>query len=174
MFDKLLFFAKLEIGGNMFKKIVVAYDHNAKPKVIERLKQVILKFGVDVQVLEDEKTDNDYPILAELAYETYKKTGADGIILLCGTGIGMNIVANKFDGIRSVLGTGTEYAYFSRRHENANCLVLAAGYQDGDMQVKFCGRKMERLVETFLSTEFQGEERHKRRIEEISKIEKKN
>ncbi len=159
------------MGEVMFNKIVVAYDHNAKKTVIERLKNVVTECGCSIALVEDDKEDNDYPILAKKAYELFKNSKADGMILLCGTGIGMNVVANKFDGIRSVLATGTEFAYYSRRHENANCLVLAAGYDDGVVQVKFCARKMERIIRTFLTTDFEAAERHKRRISEILSIE---
>ena len=63
-------------------------------------------------MIEDDNKDNDYPILAVKAHETYTNQKADGLLLLCGTGVGMNIVANKFKGIRSVLATSEEYAYF--------------------------------------------------------------
>ncbi len=156
----------------MFKKFVIAYDHNAKKKTIDRVKNVLSEFGIEFLTVDDDAKDNDYPILAVKAHELYKSSGADGLLLLCGTGIGMNVVANKFDGIRSVLATSEAEAYYARRHENANSLALVGGYIDENFEIKFCGRKMERMIRVFISTEFQGEERHKRRIAEIENIEK--
>lgn len=156
----------------MFKNFIVAYDHNANKKVIERVKETLSQHGIESVLIEDDNKDNDYPILAVKAHETYTNQKADGLLLLCGTGVGMNIVANKFKGIRSVLATSEEYAYYSRRHENANTLVLAAGYKDENYEVKFCGRKMVRIISAFVETEFQGEERHIRRISEIDKIDR--
>ena len=69
--------------------------------------------------------NNDYPILASRAHQTFLKEECDGMILLCGTGVGMNVVANKCDGIRSVLPSEEGSAYFARRDEDANCIVFA-------------------------------------------------
>lgn len=154
----------------MFNKLVVAYDHNASVKVIERLKVAVNECGAEVVVVEDNAKDNDYPLLALRALEEYKKNKADGMILLCGTGIGMNMVANKFDGFRSVLASNIEQAYYARRHEDANCIVFATGYNDGVHEVKFCARSMVRMIKMFLSTPFEGAERHKRRVNEIAEI----
>ena len=156
----------------MFKKFIVAYDHNASKKVIDRVRETLKLHGIESIAVEDDAKDNDYPLLAVKAHDIYEQQGADGMLLLCGTGVGMNIVANKFKGIRSVLATSVEEAYFSRRHEDANTLVLAAGYKDEKYDLKFCGRKMVRMINAFVETEFQGEERHKRRISEIDKIDK--
>jgi len=156
----------------MFKKFIVAYDHNAQEKYIKKIKTTFEANNVDYLIIEDDDKTNDYPLQAKICYEKFKSEQADGIILLCGTGIGMNIVANKFDGLRAVLATSEEQAYFARRHENANVLVFGAGYDDGIMNVRLCTRKMGRIIETFLHTEFQNEERHLRRIAQISDLEK--
>ena len=116
----------------MFKKIVIAYDHRVDLSYIEKIKQVLKENEIESFVVEDNETTNDYPILAQKCHNLYLEKEADGMILLCGTGIGMNVVANKFDGIRSVLATSEAEAYFSRRHEDANCLVFGAGYSDGE------------------------------------------
>lgn len=155
----------------MFKKFVIAYDHRVDKKTIERVKQALTEEGIEVDVFEDNGEANDYPIMASRAYEMFKKNAADGLLLMCGTGIGMNIVANKFDGIRSVLATSEAEAYFARRHEDANSLVFGVGYGDGVFEVKLCRRKMVRMIKTFVSTAFEGD-RHVRRVEQIAKIEK--
>ncbi len=156
----------------MFKKFIIAYDHNASKKIIDRVRETLSIHGIESIAIEDDAKDNDYPLLAIKAYEIYKEQKADGLLLLCGTGVGMNIVANKCKGIRSVLATSEAETYFSRRHEDVNTLVLATGYKDEKYEVKFCGRKMVRMINVFLETEFQGEERHSRRISEIDKIDK--
>ena len=155
----------------MFKKFVIAYDHRVDRKVIDRATDALSQNGIQFFVVEDSNETNDYPILASRAFELYKKEKADGMLLMCGTGIGMNVVANKFDGIRSVLATSEEEAYFARRHEDANCIVFGVGYSDGLKEIKLCKRKMIRMLNMFVSTEFEGD-RHIRRVDEIAKIER--
>ncbi|MBQ8424806.1 MAG: RpiB/LacA/LacB family sugar-phosphate isomerase [Clostridia bacterium] len=156
----------------MFKKFVIAYDHRVDLKYIEKIKEVLTNKQIEVLVFEDDGETNDYPILAENAHKMYLENGADGMILLCGTGIGMNIVANKFNGIRSVLATSEAEAHFARRHEDANCLVFGAGYADDKYEVKLCKRKMGRMIEAFVDGEFEGD-RHIRRLNQIKDIENK-
>ena len=155
----------------MFKKIVIAYDHRVDLSYIEKIKQTLKENEIESYVVEDNETTNDYPILAQKCHSLYLEKEADGMILLCGTGIGMNVVANKFDGIRSVLATSEAEAYFSRRHEDANCLVFGAGYSDGVYEVKLCKRKMARMINAFVQTDFEGD-RHIRRLNQITELEK--
>lgn len=154
----------------MFNKIAIAYDHRVDASVIKKIREKLAADGVEVLEVEDRAEGNDYPVLARMCYELYLREKADGMILLCGTGIGMNIVANKFDGIRSVLATSEAEAYFSRRHEDANCLVFGAGYADEKYEIKLCKRKMLRIIDTFLTTPFEGD-RHIRRLNQIKEIE---
>ena len=155
----------------MFKKFVIAYDHRVDGKFISKIQEVLTGKGIESRVFEDNGTANDYPVLASKCFDLKEKEKADGMILLCGTGIGMNMVANKFEGIRAVLANSEAEAYFSRRHENANCLVFGAGYADDLHEIKLCKRKMARMIETFVSTPFEGG-RHIRRLDEITEIEK--
>lgn len=156
----------------MFKKFVVAYDHRVDLKYIERIKAYLTENGIEYDVVEDDSEGNDYPILARKAYQIYLDKNASGMILLCGTGVGMNVVANKCAGIRSVLPSEEGSAYFARRDEDANCIVFAAGKSDENYEVKLCKRKMIRILDVFINTEFLGEERHARRIAQIATIEK--
>ena len=155
----------------MFNKFIIAYDHRAEKKYIDSIKQTLKENNIDFFEVLDGGKDNDYPILASKAYSEFLSQKADGMILLCGTGIGMNVVANKCDGIRAVLANSEAEAYFARRHENANCIVFGAGYSDGIQEVKLCRRKMVRMLSTFLVTDFEGD-RHVRRLNEIAEIEK--
>ena len=156
----------------MFKSFVIAYDHRVDNKYIEKIKSYLNEQNIEFFVVEDDSEANDYPILARKAYDIYLKNNASGMILLCGTGVGMNVVANKCAGIRSVLPDAEGSAYFARRDEDANCIVFAAGKADENYEVKLCKRKMVRILDVFIKTQFLGEERHARRIGQIAEIEK--
>lgn len=155
----------------MFKKFVIAYDHRVEKKYIDAIKETLNINNVGFYEVCDGGKDNDYPILAFKAYSAMESEKADGMILLCGTGIGMNVVANKCDEIRAVLANCEAEAYFARRHEDANCIVFGAGYSDGNYEIKLCRRKMMRMLNLFITTDFEGD-RHIRRLNEISEIEK--
>lgn len=155
-----------------FNKFVIAYDHRVDEKYISKIKEFLAekKLGY-VEIKCDNDANNDYPILASKAYQVFLKEKCDGMILLCGTGVGMNVVANKFVGIRSVLAQTEADAYFSRNDENANCIVFPAGKANELYSVKICKRKMIRALDVFVNTPFEGG-RHQRRLDEISEIEK--
>lgn len=161
----------------MFKKIVVAYDHRVQKKYIDKIAEVLGARGVEMLLIEDSDSANDYPLLVERAMKRMWQSKADGLILLCGSGTGMNIVANKYDGIRSALPFGEAEAFYARRHENINCICFGTGvkYDAEDLpEIKpICRRKMARMIDIFLNTEFEGE-RHERRISQIAEIEKNN
>ena len=156
----------------MFKKAIIAYDHRVEKKYIDKVKEVFDLKNIEYDEILNSEEGNDYPLIAKEAYNKFNKNKADLMVLLCGTGVGMNMVANKFIGVRSVLPADEATAYFSRRDENANCIVFAAGKDDENYNIKLCRRKMARMLTVFMDTEFMGEERHKRRIEQIAKIEK--
>ena len=156
----------------MFSNFVLSYDHRVDEKYIQVIKKFLNEngYGVhEINIKEDE--NNDYPILASRAYQTYLKEKCDGMILLCGTGVGMNVVANKFNGIRSVLAQTEADAFFARNDENANCIVFPAGKANETYSVKICKRKMIRALNVFVETPFEGG-RHQRRVDEITEIEK--
>lgn len=160
----------------MFKKIVLAYDHRVQSKYIDKIKEILSAENIECLEVKDDDAANDYPILTQKAIKLHSENRADGLILLCGSGIGMNISANKFDGIRSVLPSCEAEAFYARRHENANCLCFGVGlaYDDCSYEIKpLCRRKMARIIEVFLSTEFEAG-RHNRRLDEIKDIEKNN
>jgi ribose 5-phosphate isomerase B len=86
-------------------------------------------------------------------------------ILICGTGIGMSITANKFKGIRAAVCCDEYMARMSRAHNNANCLTMGGRILPLDEALY--------IVETWLNTEFEGD-RHKRRVDKISELEESN
>lgn len=146
-------------------KVVVASDHagfELKNFIAEKLK----KEGIEVY---DEGTYSnesvDYPDYAEKACMKIIKGEADFGILICGTGIGMSIAANKIRGIRAALCTSTFEAVMARRHNDANVLCLGSRVI-GSEHALF-------IAISFLTEEFEGG-RHKRRIDKISSLEEKS
>jgi ribose 5-phosphate isomerase B len=87
-------------------------------------------------------------------------------ILLCGSGVGVDVMANKFDGIRASIGKSEEQVKAGRRDDDMNVLVIAADYTKDD-EAKI-------MVKAFLETEFDKAVRHKRRLQDIEKIEANN
>ena len=105
----------------------------------------------------------DYPDYAKIVATIMKESGSHKKIgvLICGTGIGIGIAANRFDHIRCALCTDTYSAEMSRKHNDANCVSLGARRTSFDECVA--------ILETFLSTEFEGG-RHERRLSKINHL----
>ncbi len=106
----------------------------------------------------DEKS-TDYPIYAKKVAQAVSNQECDKGILICGTGIGVSITANKFHGIRAALCGDCFSAEATRLHNDANILALGARVVGEGLALK--------IVDTFLDTPFSEEERHKRRIHMI-------
>lgn len=143
-------------------RITIGSDHrgfHVKAKLVGLLKQM----GHDVA---DEGThDNqsiDYPDVAATVGGKVSYGTADRGILICGTGIGMAITANKFPNVRAATCHDEVTAEMSRRHNDVNVLCLS-----GDMLGE---RRMDRMVDIWLNTEFEGG-RHARRVDKIRDLE---
>ena len=106
----------------------------------------------------------DYPDIAEPVARAVAAGECERGILICGTGIGMSIAANKVDGIRAALCGDCFSAEFTRRHNDANILTLGARVVGPGLALK--------IVDTYLDTAFEGG-RHARRIAKIADIEKR-
>ncbi len=104
----------------------------------------------------------DYPLFGQAAAKAVAGGACDRGIVICTTGIGISISANKVKGIRCALCTDPLSAEMTRRHNDANMLALGAGITGPNLA--------ERIVEVFLSTEFEGG-RHARRVQQIMDIE---
>lgn len=143
--------------------IALANDHSALSMKNE-LKQLILSLGHKcLDFGTHTEASCDYPVFAEHAARSVASGESEIGILLCGTGIGMSLAANKVRGIRCANCSEPYSAAMARRHNNANMLSLGA---------RVIGPEMAKLVvETFLKTPFEGG-RHERRIEQISRIER--
>jgi ribose 5-phosphate isomerase B len=144
-------------------RIVVANDHGAvalKKKLVAWLKSKgheVVNLGVDV---EDRV---DYPDMAVAACAEYKKGGYDFGILLCGTGIGISIAANKIDGIRCALVWDRFTATMAREHNDANFLAMGG-------RVEYATPPTE-ILAAFMDSKFLGG-RHSDRVAKITELEK--
>jgi ribose 5-phosphate isomerase B len=143
-------------------KIVIGSDHRGV-EVKRRLVEVVRAMGhelLDIGAQEAESVD--YP---DYAYEVAKRVGKGEMergILICGTGIGMSMAANKVRGVRAAACQDLLTAEMSRRHNDANVLCLSADLLGED--------QMAQMIRVWLDTPFEGG-RHARRVEKIAKIE---
>lgn len=152
-----------KIGAVM--KIAIGADHAGF-----RLKSKLIKFleahGYGVADLGTHSPERcDYPAVGYKVAASVSGGQFCRGILICKTGIGFSIVANKLPGIRAALCLSKQQARLSRQHNNANVLVLSANY----LSLK----KACELVEVWLKTEFSARPRHARRVRQIANIEKK-
>lgn len=143
-------------------RIVVASDHAAlalKARVVEWLRA---RGHEAVDLGPDAPGSVDYPDYALRAAEEVAAGRAEAGVLICGTGIGMSLAANKVPGIRAAVATDTFMARMARAHNDANILCLGA---------RVVGEGLaEDIVEAWLGATFEGG-RHARRVEKISAIE---
>ena len=146
-------------------KIAVCCDHGGlalKNALSEALK-------TEGHEIEDFGTTNenscDYPDFALLASEAVAEGKCERGIFVCTTGIGISIAANKVPGIRCALCSEPLSAKMTRLHNNANVLALGGGFVGKNLALA--------IVKTFLETPFSEEDKHRRRIDKISAIEKK-
>jgi len=144
-------------------KISIACDHRGF-SLKEELKEFLSEEGFTV---EDEGPSNeesvDYPDFGSLVAQKVSKGSCDRGILICSTGIGMSIVANKFPHVRAALCADVETARQCREHIDANVLVLAGSRIKSELA--------RLIIKTWLRTQFQGG-RHQRRLDKITAFEK--
>ena len=142
--------------------IALANDH-AGVALKEEIKKLLDSRGLAYKDLGTNTTDSvDYPIYGEAAARAVASGECDRGIVICGTGLGISMAANKVRGIRAAVCTDCFMAEMARRHNNANILALGARVVGGGLALK--------IAETFLDTEFEGG-RHQRRVDLISAIE---
>ncbi|PTX62505.1 ribose 5-phosphate isomerase B [Melghirimyces profundicolus] len=143
-------------------KVVLGSDHGGL-KLKESIKKVLEEMNVMYEDVGCDCPDSvDYPDYALPVAEKVAKGEFDRGILICGTGIGMSITANKVRGIRCALVTDEYSARMSREHNNANILALGERVTGPGLA--------EGIVRTWLNTEFAGG-RHERRVEKIGALE---
>lgn len=148
--------------------IYIGADHRGFT-LKERLKQILKGEGYDVvDVGAAQLTpDDDYTDYASLVAKQVAAAPdtARGVVI-CGSGFGVDIVANKFDGVRAGLAISPDHAYQGRHDDDANVLALAADFVDELAAIK--------ILTTFLTTPFAKEEKYARRLAKIAKIELDN
>lgn len=144
-------------------RIAIGCDHvgcELKNKVIEHLE----KKGIDViDVGTNNNERTDYPIYGKKVGEMVVSNECDKGILICGTGVGISLAANKIPGVRAVVCSEPYSALLSRQHNNTNILSMGARVVGSDLAIM--------IVDSWLSGEFEGE-RHQKRIDMIGNIEK--
>lgn len=142
--------------------IVIGSDHGGL-ELKEAVKAALISRGMDV---DDFGTDNgesvDYPDFAEKVAGAISRGLVELGILICGTGIGMSIVANKFPGVRAALATDEFMAQMAREHNNANVLVLGGRVLSAKLAI--------RMVNVWLDSTYEGG-RHQRRLDKITQVE---
>ena len=142
--------------------IAIASDHGGYA-LKEHLKAYLAAKGITCEDFGTDSTDScDYPVFGRAAAQAVAGGQCEKGIVICTTGIGISISANKVKGIRCALCSNTLAAEMTRRHNDANMLALGAA-MIGSLQA-------ERIVDTFLSTPFEGG-RHQRRVDLIGEIE---
>ena len=145
-------------------KISIGCDHGAL-----ELKNVVVahltKKGYEVTDFGTYTPDScDYPEFAEAAAKAVASGTCDKGIVLCTTGIGVSIAANKVKGIRCALLSDVMSARLTREHNDTNVMAIGAGVVGQMLALQ--------IVDTWLGTEFSGEARHQRRIDKVMAIEK--
>ena len=144
-------------------KISIGCDHGAltlKNKVVEHLKKnghEVMDFGTHTAA------SCDYPEFAAAAAKAVASGECEKGIVLCTTGIGVSIAANKVDGIRCALLHETWSAKMTRLHNDTNMMAMGAGVVGENLALE--------IVDTWLGTEFSHDERHQRRIDKMMALE---
>jgi len=139
-------------------KIIIGADH-AGFKVKEKIKKYLKELNYQVEDVGTHSEESiDYPLIGKKAAKKVAQTKSRGI-LVCGSGLGMTITANKIKGIRAALAYDTYTAKVAREHNNANILTLGGRTSSA--------KNYKTIVNTFLKTKFSKEKRHHRRVKEM-------
>ena len=144
-------------------KIVIGCDHAALT-LKDAVKAHLLELGHEVKDFGIYQAGEkcDYPEKAAEVARYLRDGNAERGILICGTGVGISLAANKVKGIRCALCSDPLSAKMTRLHNDANMLAMGAGIVGENLALE--------IVETFLNTPFSGEERHSRRISLIEEV----
>ena len=141
--------------------VVIGSDHAAYP-LKEKVKALLVENGIQVEDVGTLGEDSvDYPDFAIKAASLVSEKKFERGILLCGTGLGMSMVANRFKHVRAALCTDTFSAAMSRRHNDANMLILGGRVTGVDLALE--------IVRVWLSTPFDGG-RHQNRLDKFSAL----
>lgn len=143
--------------------VSIGADHaafNLKAVVIEHLKEK----GIEVIDRGTYSLDScDYPDYGIAVAKDVQSKKADRGIVICYTGIGISIAANKVKGVRCALVNSVDAAILTREHNDSNCLAMGAKYTPNELAIQ--------IVDTWLGTEFSNMEKHSRRVNKITQYE---
>ena len=142
-------------------KIAIATDHNGVKEKEEIINTMSTYKFVDLS--KDNTSTDDYPDFAKRVADYVVDNENTLGVLMCGTGIGMSIAANKVKGIRCAHCSSVEQAHLAKEHNNAN--IIALSYKQ-DIE------ELISMIEEFINTPFSNEERHARRVQKIMDMEK--
>lgn len=148
-------------------KIYLGADHrgfNLKEKISRWLFEWGYKF-TDMGAMSLDPGD-DYTKYAELVGSVVAKENASQGVLICGSGVGVEVAANKFDGVRASIGKNKKQVEAGRRDDNMNILVIASDYTKDD--------EAREMLKSFLETKYEKLARRERRLDEISRLEQNN
>ena len=157
-------FSSGPVGCFDFMKIAIGADHGGFPlneRVIAELSAAgheINDFGTH-----DGSQPDDYPVYALKVGQAVRSGLAEVGIIICGSGVGASMAANKLRGVRAALCGDTYSAHQSREHDDCNVLCLGARVVGVELALD--------IVRAFVAARFSGEERHRRRLAEIAEIE---
>lgn len=145
--------------------IYIGSDHRGFA-LKEKFKNLLTELGYESQDMgpAEYNKDDDYPDFAKLVGEKVAASPDSKGILICGSGIGVCIAANKIKGVRAGTMSGPEQTKASVSDEDTNILCLSAYYVSEEKNIQ--------IVKAFLEIKFSGEERHARRVEKIKSLEK--
>lgn len=148
-------------------KIYLGADHRGYG-LKEKIAKWLFEWGYEFNDLGAEHLDpnDDYPVYAEkVAAMVGANQGSLGI-LLCGSGVGVEVAANKVDGVRAAIGKSPDQVKAGRRDDDMNVLVLAADYTQE--------KEAKQMLRAFLKTKFAAKSRFKKRLEDIKRLEANN
>jgi ribose 5-phosphate isomerase B len=148
-------------------KIYLGADHGGY-FLKEKITRWLLEWGYTFSDMGAESLDlkDDYPLYAERVAPMVATDETALGILLCRSGVGVDIAANKFDGIRAGVGLSKEQVKAAKEDDDINILVIASDYTPES--------EAKEMVKTFLETKYQKIKKHERRLEDIQKIEANN
>lgn len=145
--------------------IYLGADHGGF-ELKEKVKKWLKDWGYEFEDLGNDHLDSedDYPDYAVKVAKKLSRKSAKGDmgILLCRAGVGMDVVANRFAGVRCGLGCSPQQIRVGKRDDNLNCLALAADYTEEE--------DVKSIIQMFLETRFSGGEKYQRRLDKIEKI----
>lgn len=146
----------------MTKKIALAADH-AGYEEKEKIKQTLDELGVEYSDMGTASTDSvDYPDYAKKVGDAVSRGDYEQGLLVCGSGTGMAIAANKIKGVRAAVAWNEDIARLAREHNDANVLALPARFMSDEEAVK--------VLKAWFAADFEGG-RHAKRVEKISELE---